>query len=264
MFYVGADVSKGRWFTVKLEDGGGWEVDLLPNITSLWEKYRHAARILLDIPIGLPDRSRKVRSCDKEARRHLGMGRRSSVFPAPCRRAVYSSSHRTASEVNKQDTGRGLSIQAWCLASKIREVDEFLLNTKLARRTVREIHPELCFSALNAGRPMKHRKKSSDGVQERKDVLASVFPISELIFDLAKNTYPRKDVGLDDILDALVGAVTAFGGKQGLRGISENRELDSLGFPMQMFYRISVACAAERMAASSPATKPVEKAACRL
>jgi predicted RNase H-like nuclease len=81
------------------------------------------ACLAIDIPIGLLDGSRV---CDKEARRLLGQPRGTSVFAAPCRAALLASSHSAASAVNRQTTGRGLTIQAWCIAGKIKQVDDVI------------------------------------------------------------------------------------------------------------------------------------------
>jgi len=237
MFYVGADVCRKYWFTVKLAGWGNCEVKRFSNIEELWKEYKDAELILLDIPIGLPHRDYNVRSCDIEARKLL-VKRRSSVFPAPYRRAVYSDNYKRASKINKEEIGRGLSLQTWGIIPKIKEVDQLLRNDKTARARIREIHPEVCFWALNGKRPMEYSKKEKDqkGIQERKSVLISVYPDSEAIFECAERKYPRKEVARDDILDALVAAVTAYKGRQGLKSIPEVSEFDSHGLPMEMVY----------------------------
>src|SRR4051794_9445562 len=77
--------------------------------------------LAIDIPIGLFDRPR---ACDIAARRLLGTPRRSSVFPAPCRAALVASGHAAASACNRRRTGKGLTIQAWCISPKIKQVDD--------------------------------------------------------------------------------------------------------------------------------------------
>jgi predicted RNase H-like nuclease len=241
MFYVGADGCKAGWFAVRLEDRGSWKVEVFENIKELWEQYKEARFILLDIPIGLPHRAHKVRSCDIEAKKLL-VQRRSSVFLAPCRRAVSSDNYEEASKINRDETDRGLSKQAWGIVPKIKEVDQLLSVDMSTRSRIREIHPEVCFFwALNGKSPMAYSKKKKDGVQERKEVLRSVYPYSEAIFKdveqkYTEHEYFHKDVGWDDILDALVAAVTAYEGRQGLKSIPEKPELDSHGLRMEMVY----------------------------
>ncbi len=239
MFYIGVDgCKKGWWLAVKLAEGSNCEVKRFPNIEEFWKEYKDAELILIDIPIGLPHRAHNVRSCDREARELLA-GRWHSVFLAPCRHAVYSDNYKRASEINKEETGGYLTTQAWGIIPRIKEVDQLLQNDKTARARIREIHPEVCFWALHGERPMEYPKKKKEGIQERKSVLISVYPDSEAIFKCAEQKYLRKDVARDDILDALVAAVTAYKGGRGLKSIPEVSEFDSHGLPMEMVYFLS-------------------------
>ena len=108
MLYVGADGCQAGWFTITLAEGNDWEVNLFPNIEKLWEQYKDASLILLDIPIGLREEGHDERSCDKDARKLLGPKRGSSVFPAPCRAALHADTYESASEINARMTGRRL------------------------------------------------------------------------------------------------------------------------------------------------------------
>ena len=56
---------------------------------------------------------------------------------------------------------------------------------------------------------------------------------SEVIY-YSLRQYARKDVAEDDILDALVAAVTASRKEEGLLTIPDNPEFDSEGLPMEM------------------------------
>jgi hypothetical protein len=80
--------------------------------------------IALDMPIGLPERG--PRACDLEARRLLGPGRASSVFPAPIRPVLVATSYDDACQIRLQVEGKKLSRQAWVIVPKIREVDDML------------------------------------------------------------------------------------------------------------------------------------------
>jgi len=235
MLYAGADISKRNWFTVALTGGNNWEVNLFESIERLWYQYNKASLILIDIPIGLRDGGSKWRLCDIEAREHI-KHRRNSVFRAPCRAAILAETHEEASKVNKQITGKGLSIQTWGIIPKIKEVDRFLTQNIDARDIIHEIHPEVCFWALNNRKPMIFNKKDKRGIQERKEVLLSVYPTSRDIFDYAERRYLRKEVARDDILDAIVAAVTASKQGQKLLTIPASPELDSKGLSMEMIY----------------------------
>ena len=114
------------------------------------------------------------RACDKAARKLLGQPRASSVFRAPCRAALGAQTYAEASEINRQKTTRGLSQQAWGIAPKIKQVDDAI--TSDSQPWAFEVHPEVCFWALNRRRPMKHNKKTSEGAAERVALLRQVFP----------------------------------------------------------------------------------------
>ena len=236
MTYIGVDACKAGWFAVTLTHERNWKTtNIFTDIFSLWNQRRDAILILIDIPIGLRESGFKERSCDKEARRLLGRKRGSSVFPTPCRTAIYAEVTE-ASKVNKRLTGRKLSKQVLGIIPKIKQVDQLLLADKTARKHIREIHPEVCFWALNRGKPMKHSKKKGEGFLERLEVLLSVYPYTKKVVDYALQEYLRREVARDDILDALVAAVTAYKEKEGLLAIPENPEVDSKGLPMEMVY----------------------------
>ncbi|WP_176560075.1 DUF429 domain-containing protein [Brevibacillus dissolubilis] len=168
-----------------------------------------AALILIDMPIGLPDASLPVRECDNLARKLLDAKRKSSVFPVPSRPAVYAEAYGEANARNRETVGRGLSRQSWQITQKIREVDQFLHKYPEARGRLREAHPELCFHGLNGGHSMAHNKKTQDGYSERLRVLRSYVAEAENFIGEALSRYLRKDVARDDLVDALVLAVTA-------------------------------------------------------
>jgi predicted RNase H-like nuclease len=69
------------------------------------------------------------RLSDLGARRIL-KARKSSIFPVPCREAVYMESYEKACEVNEKLTGKRISKQAWNIIPKIRDVDSFLVENK--------------------------------------------------------------------------------------------------------------------------------------
>ena len=169
MDFLGVDGCKGGWLAVKLSLFGDWEVNLFRSFSQLWEKHSTAALILVDIPIGLRQGSRRKgsmerqeRRCDKEARKLLG-ARRASVFRVPCRPAVYASSYDQAIARNEKLTGTRIFRATWNIVGKIREVDEFLSSNPEARNSVREIHPELCFWSLNGCRPLQYPKRTEEG-----------------------------------------------------------------------------------------------------
>jgi len=68
-----------------------------------------------------------------------------------------------------------------------------------------EVHPEVCFWALAQNRPMVHRKKIKDGVNERLDLLRPVFS------GIDRHLQNRPSgVGRDDLLDSAVAVWSAL------------------------------------------------------
>jgi predicted RNase H-like nuclease len=158
----------------------------------------------IDVPIGLPDRGPRL--CDREARKLLGPGRASSVFPAPIRPVLAASSYEEACEIRSQIEDKKMSLQSWAIVPKIREVDEVLREDVTLQSKVREVHPEVSFYFLAGKQPMKHSKKRRAGKEERRSVLEPVFG-----HWLAAALAERKSLGSaqDDILDAFVALWTA-------------------------------------------------------
>jgi predicted RNase H-like nuclease len=232
---VGVDGCRAGWFAVGL-DGERWITTVFSSIKDLWAENSNADSILIDIPIGLRDEGPNERRCDVEARKLLGWPRRCSVFPAPCRVAVYKDTYEEASRINNELTARKLSLQSYHISRKIREVNTLLAKEPVARRVIRETHPEVCFWAL-ADRPMEHSKRKAAGFRERVVVLESFLPKAIKIVEEALRLYLRRDVGRDDIVDALIAAVTAVGGADGLTSIPDEPEYDSVGLRMEIVYR---------------------------
>ena len=142
MKYVGVDACRKGWFAVCLSPNYRWDIEIFTAIGDLWNRFQSAALLLIDIPIGLPESGK--RKCDIDARKILKQ-RATSVFPAPCRQAIHANSYPEACRINKKILGVKLSVQTWNISGKIREADDLLLNNTMARRHMREAHPEVCF-----------------------------------------------------------------------------------------------------------------------
>ncbi len=236
MNFVGVDGCRAGWFWVSLMRSGEWQADIEQSFSRVWSKWQEAHSILVDIPIGLRNSSHDERLCDREARRVLGPPRSSSVFLVPCRPSLYARGYREACRINERYTGRRLSRQSWNIARKTREVDELLQSHPRARRGVREIHPEVLFWALNGGESMKYNKRTKDGFKERLHLLEIRYPGSQVIVASVLSRFTTKQVGKDDVLDALVGAVTGELGWHSLKSFPEQPERDSTGLPMEIAY----------------------------
>lgn len=237
--FVGVDGCRAGWFSIELSaQNDTWETNIHHNIDELWERHNQASLILIDIPIGLREEGTVERLCDMVARQALRQPRGTSVFPVPCRQAVGQNTYPEANNVNKQITGRGLSVPAWGIVPKIREVDLFLLNHPLARRKIREVHPEICFWAFNKEVSMQHAKRKPMGYNERITLLQDIFPQTANIVNNVLQKFCRSKVAKDDILDALVAAMTAkLGGQpQQLHSIPTEPQRDPKDLRMEMVY----------------------------
>ncbi len=246
--YVGVDGCRSGWFSVGFDRSGCYELKVFPAFSELLAYYCDAKVVLVDIPIGL-QKEPGGRQCDQEARNKLRPRRSSSVFSAPTRQTVKQAAespgdYDCAKEVEKCATkteccpkGKGISKQAFAIAPKIAQVDELLKCRDLdATPEVREIHPEICFWALDNGKPMQCGKKTDSGEQQRLEVLKRFEPRTCKIYRKACRRFVGGGVAKDDILDALVAAVTARCGHDRLQTIPNCPPKDCKGLPMEMVY----------------------------
>jgi predicted RNase H-like nuclease len=201
MFVAGVDGCRAGWVAFKVElPSLATSVEVLDLPKLLNRRPDDLLCVAIDIPIGLLDSSR---ACDKAARKLLGQPRGTSVFAAPCRAALSATTHAEASQINREETGRGLSQQAFGIIPKIKQVDDAI--TSDCQRWALEVHPEVCFWALNQRRPMKHNKKTKQGIAERIALLHDPFP------EIEKHLASRPPhVGADDLLDAGAAVWTAL------------------------------------------------------
>ncbi len=218
--FVGVDGCKAGWIAVASrgdEAASGLDVRVFSTFRALHEAFSEQAVIAVDIPIGLLDwTGPDGRGPEALIRARLD-ARRSSVFSVPSRAAVFMecdafadnrarlAAHKRASMKAREtsDPPIGISIQAFGLFPKIREVDEMLrLNPDLAE-CVYESHPEFAFAVLNDGVAMRFGKKirsrvNLHGMEERANVLAR-WGVSTAIL----NEKAPKGAGQDDLYDAI-------------------------------------------------------------
>ena len=183
---AGVDGCRAGWIAAFVRPQGG-EVRLrvVPRFAEVTAAREAPAIIAVDIPIGLPEQAgRGGRTADNVARSLLG-ARKSSVFSVPSRRAVFAevgpfdgqqsryAAHQRACEVARETSvpPRSITIFAFGIFSKIREVDAVLRSDRALHSRVRETHPELAFWRLNAGRPLASAKKTKVGLALRRRLL---------------------------------------------------------------------------------------------
>lgn len=232
---IGIDGCRVGWFCVFFHTPSNYEIGVLSHIAQVIPWLSEDALILIDIPIGLTD-SPNGRQCDRQARKVLSPLRHSSVFSAPCRKAIQQGSYQEGSAVNIQVTGRKLSRQSWGISPKIKEVDDFLrAQQPRSRAKIREIHPEVAFWSLNEKRPMAFNKKTAEGFEQRRNLLKRYLSHTDQVFDTALTNFRRNEVARDDIADALVCAFTALM-YPGISSIPEVPEFDEYGLPMEIVH----------------------------
>lgn len=213
---AGVDGCKAGWVAVVRRHGQDISALVADSFAALIDTVPGDTVVAVDMPIGLPDFThRGGRGPEVLVRRVLGE-RQSSVFSIPSRAAVYAAdeeftsierwyaAHREASRVAREtsDPPRGVSIQAFGIFSRIREVDRLLTARPELRGRIIESHPEAAFWRLNGGKAMALPKKikgavNPAGMEERKVLLARCGH-DRAFLDLA----PPRGGGEDDFLDA--------------------------------------------------------------
>jgi predicted RNase H-like nuclease len=205
---AGVDGCRAGWVVVTNATADGrWRASVEPDFPAVLAATAAAAIVGVDMPIGLPAAAVPGgRACDAEARTLVGRGRTSSIFSPPCRGVLAAPDYPIALAINRASSphGLGFSKQAWNIVARIREVDA-AIDPALQRRVV-EVHPELCFIAMNGGRPLADGKKTPAGATQRRRLLraAGFRNLTTLLRAL-----PRALAAPDDILDACAAAWTA-------------------------------------------------------
>lgn len=215
---AGVDGARGGWVVVLL-DGDDVHVELCESFSAVRGLVdpRDAAVVAVDMPMGLAETS--ARSADREARLRLGH-RRSTLFPTPARAVLGATTHPEAVERSRAAIGVGISIQAWNLVPRIREL-RAAVDPNEADRFV-ECHPETTFAAL-AGHPLVP-KKTHDGQRARLDVLRAHI-------DPAALKHPLPGAATDDVLDAAAAAISARRLHVGEAEILGDGRCDAAGYP---------------------------------
>ncbi|MGD8346857.1 MAG: DUF429 domain-containing protein [Lysobacterales bacterium] len=230
--WIGIDGCPAGWFYVAIDAEDDFSFGVLAEFGELAPLLKKAERVLVDMPIGLPSEQTPLRACEGLARNVLGK-RRFSVFSVPARSVLTVSTYEEANEKNRRVLGVGLSRQSWNILPKIRQLDDFLRGNPDSR--IHEMHPEVAFWALNGKTPMQHSKRRQAGLDERLVLLQRHYSKSAECFENARLAFLKREVASDDIVDAMVGAVTAVQGPK-LRSFPAEPPTDSEGLEMKMVY----------------------------
>lgn len=247
---AGVDGCKGGWIVVSRIPDKEPVVAVVKAFLEILERLPEDAIVAVDMPIGLPARTGKGgRGPETLARKHLG-ARQSSVFSIPSRAAVYAETdafsalpswyeaHRRASAVARatSEPPRSVSIQAFAIFPKIREIDRLLVERPRLRRRMIESHPEAAFWRLNHNQPMRLPKKirgsvNPAGMEERKALLAR-HGFDRAFLDKA----PPMGAAADDFLDACAVMLVAARRARGLAVPFPDPPLeDGLGIPVAIW-----------------------------
>jgi predicted RNase H-like nuclease len=212
---LGVDGCRAGWLAVRVEWSSerlALDYALYPRFAPILEQYPDAAAIAVDMPMGLYESGRvRARPCDQAARQRLGR-RACCVFLPPTRAMLDADAYAPLRAL-------GLSVQAYHLIPRIRELDALLTPDLQAR--VWESHPELSFLAIT-GAPIPHPKRTAEGYAARVDALRCAFGDAGDAFANALAAFREqvapKDAGMDDFLDA---CALAWSAQRCLRGESE-------------------------------------------
>ena len=226
---IGVDGCKGGWITAVL-DKGKLSINKYRSLEEIVRKYPDFNELLIDMVIGLQSNSSHIRP-DTYARQ-LIKERASTIFPAPCRQAVYAGSVSESYHENERVLGKKFTPLTVGIIPKIREVDSFLQNNPEYKNRIKESHPEVCIARLN-GKTMMSKKAEYDGVKERINLLAAYIPelsVTKLV-ELSKSM----KCNADDIIDAITLAITANISAQGqCESLPDKPMQDETGLLMQM------------------------------
>jgi len=203
--FIGIDGCRGGW-AVAILRGNQLSFSIEKTFFDC-KKFTQSSKLtFVDMPIGLTN-AVWGRICEAEARKDIPTNYKSSIFTCPCLSAVYSETFEDANQAQRKITGKGLSIQAWNITKKIKEIDLLMKAKKMSFTNIYESHPEICFSLLNNGVYLS-KKKTKEGIRERIELLERHSPIQDILDSTLTGT-KRSTVMIDDLLDAACLAVSA-------------------------------------------------------
>jgi predicted RNase H-like nuclease len=204
---AGADVWKGRWVVVALDDGKFDGAFVAPSMGEVVDVLAGAAVIGADIPIGLPEAGERRRA-DELARAYVGPRWR-SVFMTPPLEVLSAVTHAEANLIAAAGGRAKLPAQTYALRHHILEVDP------IARDDGRlfEVHPEVSFARAQHGDHLRWSKSSWNGVQLRRRILDAQGIV------LPDDLGASGAAGVADVLDA---AIVAWSAARIASGIGES------------------------------------------
>jgi predicted RNase H-like nuclease len=203
---AGADVWKGRWVVVVLEDGRFHRAFVAPTIAETVAELAETVAIGIDMPIGLPHGGAR-RPSDGAAREFVGP-RRNSVFFTPSAEVLDQATLTEANVLARGQGWPGITAQAFALKKQIQAVQPLAAVDE----RIWEVHPEVSFAEASGG-PLEWAKSCWNGVALRRGILE------------AQGVVLPDDLGLGgkaDVADVLDAAIAAWSAARiaGSRGLS--------------------------------------------
>lgn len=198
---AGADGCKSGWLVVAFPIGAPERatISLAEHIADVTTS-QPLDRLLIDMPIGLPDIAKRGgRECDKAARALLGWPHSSSVFSPPARSALAATDYADALARNRATDANapGLSKESFYLFPRLSEVDVWI--TPERQTWASEGHPEVSFARMNqeqtGGGSLQPGKRTHEGRQLRHALLVGA--------GFHPDTWTKpKGAAWDDVFDA--------------------------------------------------------------
>lgn len=199
MCVVGVDGCRGGWLAVALKAGVA-TARVFTHFAGLLSAYPDATALAVDMPMGLWESGRaRARPCDALARKRLGK-RAACVFIPPTRAMLHATTYAPLRK-------HGLSVQAYNLIPRIRELDTLLTPALQVR--VWESHPELSFAAMT-GAPIAYPKRTAPGQAARRHAAQNALALSNSDLDALWCSCRNAGAGYNDLLDACALAWSAW------------------------------------------------------
>lgn len=226
---IGVDGCRGGWIAAII-DRDELRIEKYSSMEEMISRYPVFDEFLIDMVIGFPDTVNDMRP-DTLARK-IVVPRTSTIFPVPCRDAVYAATEKEQIVCNQKALGKSLAKQSMAIIPKMKELDAFLNENDMYKNVIKESHPEVCFARMN-GSVVMSKKSEKDGMLERINILKNYVPVVSETLILQKTKQYKCNA--DDIVDAVCLAVTANLNLQGkAEPIPAKPQKDRMGLEMQM------------------------------
>lgn len=205
-YVLGIDGCRAGWVICTLPlSRARPHLQLVSSLNQIGQLAEESKLTVIDMPIGLPDLP--SRTADRLARSIL-KEKRSTVFSPPTRFALSAKNFELACARNRTKVGKAISLQAFYIGKKIRELDIFLRSRGSIRERCWEMHPELTFWALT-GKVLLSSKKEREGRNERLGIIERHSKPLARLLTLPNPLFPASQCAKDDLIDAAVLALAA-------------------------------------------------------